>query len=206
MIDRFDRFSALIFDVSKNWHKITSDELSKYGLKGTYAVYLSAMARNPEGITAAMLSQVCCRDKADVSRAVNDMEAKGIITKVSERNNSYRAAIKLTDKGYKIIKEIKTRSEMAISTAGMGVTEAERAVFYKVLETIAGNLRCMSCCGIPDEPVKLKAVLFDLDGTLLPMDQDKFMEVYMAGLCEKLTPKGYKAEELSRTIWHGVRA
>ena len=37
MIERFDRFSALIFEVSKHWHKITSDELAKYGLKGTYA-------------------------------------------------------------------------------------------------------------------------------------------------------------------------
>ena len=32
----------------------------------------------------------------------------------------------------------------------------------------------------------LKAVLFDLDGTLLPMDQDKFVECYFGLLCKKM--------------------
>ena len=49
--------------------------MAKFDLKGTYAVYLSAMYRNPEGITAAKLAELCCRDKADVSRAVAALEA-----------------------------------------------------------------------------------------------------------------------------------
>ena len=207
MFDRFDRFSALIFEVSKHWHKITSDELAKYDLKGTYAVYLSAMCHNPDGITAATLSQICCRDKADVSRAVATMEAKGMITKLSSNNNSYRAAIKLTDKGYETAMAIRRRCDEAVDLAGMGITERERTAFYKALETIADNLRTMSTEGIPDGPAKIKAVLFDLDGTLLPMDQDEFMKLYMKGLCGKLAPLGYdSAEELSGAIWQGVRA
>jgi len=38
--------------------------------------------------------------------------------------------------------------------------------------------------------MKYKAVLFDLDGTLLPMDQDLFTNAYFSGLIKKLVPFG----------------
>lgn len=52
----------------------------------------------------------------------------------------------------------------------------------------------------------IKAVLFDLDGTLLPMDQDEFTKGYFKLLAKKLTPRGYKAEELIKAVWHGTAA
>lgn len=52
--------------------------------------------------------------------------------------------------------------------------------------------------------MKLKAVLFDLDGTLLPMDQDVFIHDYFKRLAEKLAPAGYEAETLYKGIWAGI--
>ena len=52
----------------------------------------------------------------------------------------------------------------------------------------------------------LKAVLFDLDGTLLPMDQEKFMKLYFGGLAKKLAPYGYDPQKLIDTIWAGTGA
>ena len=52
----------------------------------------------------------------------------------------------------------------------------------------------------------LKAVLFDLDGTLLPMDQDKFVNGYFGLLCRKMAPYGYEPEELVKAIWGGTAA
>ncbi|MBO4212385.1 MAG: HAD family hydrolase [Oscillospiraceae bacterium] len=52
----------------------------------------------------------------------------------------------------------------------------------------------------------IKAVLFDLDGTLLPMDQDEFTRGYFKLLAKKLTPHGYEPEPLIRAIWHGTKA
>ena len=43
--------------------------------------------------------------------------------------------------------------------------------------------------------MKIKAVMFDLDGTLLPMDQDVFIKAYFGGLVKKLVPLGYDAEQ-----------
>ena len=46
----------------------------------------------------------------------------------------------------------------------------------------------------------LKAVLFDLDGTLLPMDQDAFVEGYFGLLARKMIPYGYEPEKLVKAI------
>jgi len=50
----------------------------------------------------------------------------------------------------------------------------------------------------------LKAVLFDLDGTLLPMDQDVFIADYFKRLAAKLAPAGYESDKLFKGIWAGI--
>lgn len=52
----------------------------------------------------------------------------------------------------------------------------------------------------------IRYVLFDLDGTLLPMDQDLFLKTYFGGLAKKLAPLGYDGAELFRAIWKGTGA
>ena len=42
----------------------------------------------------------------------------------------------------------------------------------------------------------IKVVLFDLDGTLLPMDQDVFVKTYFKGIAAKLAPYGYEPKAL----------
>lgn len=49
-------------------------------------------------------------------------------------------------------------------------------------------------------------LLFDLDGTLLPMDQEVFLKAYFKGLAVKLAPFGYEAEKLFESIWAGIAA
>ncbi len=51
-----------------------------------------------------------------------------------------------------------------------------------------------------------KTVLFDLDGTLLPMDQEQFIAAYFGLLAKKLAPRGYDPERLYRAIWAGTAA
>lgn len=52
----------------------------------------------------------------------------------------------------------------------------------------------------------MRYVLFDLDGTLLPMDQDEFVNGYFGFLVKKMAPHGYEPEKLIRTIWGGTAA
>ncbi|MBR6826186.1 MAG: HAD family hydrolase, partial [Oscillospiraceae bacterium] len=52
---------------------------------------------------------------------------------------------------------------------------------------------------------KITTVLFDLDGTLLPMEQESFVGLYFKLLAKKLAPKGYDPEKLIAAIWSGTQ-
>lgn len=54
--------------------------------------------------------------------------------------------------------------------------------------------------------MEIKAVLFDLDGTLLPMDMDVFIKAYFGGLAKKLAPLGYDPRSLVDSIMKGTTA
>ena len=49
-------------------------------------------------------------------------------------------------------------------------------------------------------------ILFDLDGTLLPMDQEKFTQGYFKRLAQRVAPLGYEATFLFENLWKGVSA
>ena len=52
----------------------------------------------------------------------------------------------------------------------------------------------------------IKASLFDLDGTLLPMDQEVFLKAYFGRLVRHLAPHGYDGDRVVRSIWEGTGA
>ena len=52
----------------------------------------------------------------------------------------------------------------------------------------------------------IKAVLFDMDGTLVPMDQDEFVHCYFKELAKILCPLGVEPELLVKSIWAGTAA
>ncbi len=54
--------------------------------------------------------------------------------------------------------------------------------------------------------MSIKAVLFDLDGTLVPMDQDIFVKNYFKRLSTNLSSHGYDPKQLIGTIWQGIGA
>ena len=63
--------------------------------------------------------------------------------------------------------------------------------------------------GRPEETEKtmsIKYILFDLDGTLLPMDQDEFIQEYFGKLAKKLAPLGYDPKKLIKGIMAGTEA
>lgn len=52
--------------------------------------------------------------------------------------------------------------------------------------------------------MSITTVLFDLDGTLLPMDNDEFTKVYFKLLAAKMAPYGYESKGLVDAIWAGT--
>ena len=151
MVERFERFSYAIFEISRCWHKLAAEEMAKYNLKGPYAVYLLAIQRSHGGVTSAQLCELCGRDKADVSRAISVMEQKGLVKREGSGNKLYRALLTLTEEGKKAAQHVCHRASLAVEYAGKGYSDADRAVFWQVLDTIASNLQILSKEGIPTD-------------------------------------------------------
>lgn len=149
MIDRFERFSLAIFEISRYWHKITTDEMEKYGLKGAHSLYLITLYRYPEGLTATQLCELCGKDKADVSRMMTIMEKKGLIKKEGIYQNLYRGVFRLTETGTAAAEYVCRRASLAVEIAGGDLTDEMRAVLYESLELIAARLRNISKEGLP---------------------------------------------------------
>ena len=52
----------------------------------------------------------------------------------------------------------------------------------------------------------ITTILFDLDGTLLPMDQEVFVKSYLSRLAKTMAPHGYDPDTLIKAVWAGTAA
>lgn len=150
MVDRFERFSLAISEISRYWHRLASEELAKYGLKGPHAIYLTAMYRYPGGITVPQLCEVCGKDKSDASRMISILEQKGLVTKQVVDGSLYRGLLMLTAEGKAAAEHVCNRASRAVEVAGKDLNNETREIFYQTLDSITVNLRKLSKEGIPE--------------------------------------------------------
>jgi FMN phosphatase YigB (HAD superfamily) len=54
--------------------------------------------------------------------------------------------------------------------------------------------------------MSIRYILFDLDGTLLPMDQDVFVKSYLGRIARAMALHGYDPDKLVKAIWSGTDA
>lgn len=148
MVERFERFSLAISEISYHWHKLSADEMKKHGLKSTHSVYLLTLFKYPEGLTAPRLCELCGKDKSDVSRMMAILEEKNFVKKEGIYQNLYKGTFKLTDAGIAVAETVRKKATVAVEYAGKDMTEEERILFYTSLENIAENLKTLSKDGI----------------------------------------------------------
>ena len=141
MIQRFEQFSYAISSIYRHILKLEKEEMEKHGYRASYALYLSVMSRYPLGITATRLGELCDRDKAGISRVINEMEEKGLVRRECYKDNFYRAKLILTPEGRKAALYVRQRAEIAVAEAGKGLSDEDRKILYSCLETIESNLR-----------------------------------------------------------------
>lgn len=148
MLSRFEHFSSSISCIYRYIQKIERIEMEKFGLKGPHVQCLLAMDRHPEGITAAQLCAVCDKDKAAISRTVAELEQEGMVLRETPNGSRYRALLRLSQRGIAAAAQLNDRVVLAVEKAGEGLSDEQRAVFYSVLELIAGNLQNICAEGL----------------------------------------------------------
>ena len=142
MIQRWERFSLAIAGIYRAMQRVETEEMTRCGLKGSSAQYLTAISRNP-GVTVSRLSELCVKDKAAVSRAVSELEAKGIVRRESKGEGAYRAQIFPTEEGKKLMRHMRSRSRVVIVQASRSVSEEHMRIFYETLNQMESNIRAI---------------------------------------------------------------
>ncbi len=151
MLDRFERFTYATNEISRFWRKLAGEEMEKHGLKAPHAIYFTVLAKYRDtGLTASQICEYCGRDKADVSRMMAIMEAKGMLIKEGGHQNLYNGVFKLTDKGIELAEYVKDRASKAVEIAGKDLSAETRKTFYTALDSVVENLRELSMKGIPE--------------------------------------------------------
>lgn len=138
MLQRFETFVSGITACYKYIQRIKAMEMTEFGLKGTHMMCIFLLSRYADGLTAAVLCQLCAEDKAAISRTLNTLRDQGFI--LSE-GSAYRAKWRLTEQGEQVAEKLEKVIEQWVCIGGDGLTEEERTSFYNSLERIATNLR-----------------------------------------------------------------
>ena len=146
MVSRFEQFTVVISAIYRQVQIIERIEMEKHGLKGGFVQYLAVLNRHPDGLTSSQLCDICVLDKAAVSRAVNEMEDKGLVYR---EGTSYRAKIKLTESGEKAARFVAARTAEAVALAE--VSPEMRDALYDSLEHISDRLRTIIKEGFPEQ-------------------------------------------------------
>lgn len=139
MIQRFQDFLTGITVCYKFIQRIKNTEMTEFGLKGIHVSCMFYLNHNPDGLTAAQLCNLCCEDKATISRTVSDLRKRGYIVQVDGKN--YRAPLRLTPAGSEIACKMDPIIESWVSAGGEGMTQQQRTHFYDSLALITANLR-----------------------------------------------------------------
>lgn len=143
-MNRFEQFSLLIFEISKHWHKITTEEMKAFGLRGPHSMYLLALQSHPEGLSAPQLCESCDKNKADVSRTMATLQEKGLVVKVGDNQKQYGGLYVLTKQGVSLAQQIRNRTNLAVELAGRDLDGSSREILYNGLKSIAMNLKEVS--------------------------------------------------------------
>ncbi len=139
MQERFETFTVLINRISRNIRKIKNQEMAEYNLRSAqisclYYIYTLKDA------TATDLCERCEENKATISRALDYLETNGYIVRDAERAKKYKSPLALADKGLEVGKKIADKIDNVLDAIGVGLTEKERADFYRSLSIISDSL------------------------------------------------------------------
>ena len=139
MKERFETFTVLINRISRNIRKIKNQEMAEYNLRNSHVscLYFIYMAGE---ITATELCEKCEEDKATISRAIDYLEKNGFVTCEIQNGKRYKSPLVLTEKGAVIGKKIGDKIDSVLDEICIGLSDAERTEFYRILSIISNSL------------------------------------------------------------------
>jgi len=127
----------LLFNkANKNFNKQYDECLKPYGLSKFHAFYLIVLVKNKEGLTMNEINNFIGCDKANTSRAINDLQEKEIIFRDFGHYNEKKFLVKLTEKGYRIACHLLQTSKVSIESELSKLTQNEMNELFRLIKKI----------------------------------------------------------------------
>lgn len=152
--DRFDRFYHLVSGSIKSIQRLRSVGMLQFGLTGAHTMCLRHLYNTPDGLTRTKLVRLCDIDKAQVSRIINELCAKGYAIETENENINYRKRLKLTPLGKDTTEKINRLVLDINEYVSNDIPDEQLAVFYETFEKISNRLK--EAEGVLDERVNGK--------------------------------------------------
>lgn len=140
MEERFQLFTVLISALNRSIRRIKTEEMADFGLKGGHVSCLYYLHKEGK-LTAKQLCDICEEDKANISRAIKDMEERGLISCKERRTKRYQSPLELTEKGKEMALELDKKITKVLQVSSEGMSKEERDTMYRCLAIIDKNLQ-----------------------------------------------------------------
>lgn len=141
MQERFETFTVQISKIARNIRKIKSEEMAELQLKSPHVSCLYYLYKKGRGMTAKELCDACEEDKGAASRSIDYLEKNGYLYCESTAKKRYKSPLYLTEKGKEVGAYIARKIDDILEQASVGLTEENRAIFYRSLILISDNLQ-----------------------------------------------------------------
>ena len=139
MDERFEIFTVLLNRINRNIRKIKNEEMKNYELRSPHisCLYYLYIAKE---LTSKELCERCEEDKATISRSLDYLEKNGYIICKSDSKKRYNSPFELTERGMRAGKRIADKIAEVLEEVSKGISEEDRAVFYRSLNIISENI------------------------------------------------------------------
>lgn len=140
MEQRYTTFSLLLINISRCVQKIKNVEMAALGLKGKQVQCLFGLYNCVEGASLTKLGEMCGEDKGMMSRTVKELAEDGLVYVDAKSERKYKNPIRLTEKGEHIARIVAEKISAILEEGGSGISDDERAQFYRSLGIVSENL------------------------------------------------------------------
>ncbi len=115
-MDRFEAFTGSILELNRYLQKLKEIEMRPYGLRAGHVMCLYYLGKNPQGLTATELTEVCREDKAAVSRSLSQLIQKDLVCGDFPEH------------------------KRALTSGSLGLTQLQKENLYAAMDIIIKNL------------------------------------------------------------------
>ncbi|MET8093841.1 MarR family transcriptional regulator [Micromonospora sp. NPDC005220] len=128
----------LLHRAAQRMHVVTGEQAEKHGLHLRDYIVLSALDKTP-GLTQVELARALGLDKTTLMTQLDRLERDNLVVRHADPNDRRRRIPEITSAGDEVRAEVARASDEAERNAMAGFTQAEVAMFRRMLFAIIGT-------------------------------------------------------------------